>query len=99
MLAAEFEADVGSDPLEPVQKGFVRPPLRQGAPGTHKRLLHHILKIGMVGGKAVKHGGHGGLVACDDLIKGIEISRLRRLNQDEVIVHEAFRLSGGGHSR
>lgn len=99
MLAAEFETDIGSDPFEPVQKGFVRPPLGQCAPGTHKRLLHHVLKIGMVGGEAVKHGGHGGLVACDDLIKSIEISRLRRLYQDEVIVHKAFRLSGGGHNR
>lgn len=99
MLAAEFETDVGRDPFEPVQKRFVRTPLRQCPPSTHKRLLHHVLKIGTIGGEAVKHGGHGGLVACDDLIKGFEISSLRRLNQDEVIVHEAFSLVGSGHSR
>lgn len=99
MLATEFEADVGSDPSEPVQKGFFRSPLRQGAPGTYKRLLHHVLKIGTVGGEAMEHGGHGGLVAFDDLIKGIEISRLRRVDKNEVIVHKAFSLSGSGHSR
>lgn len=99
MLAAEFETDVGRDPFEPVQKGFVRPPLWQCAPCTHKRLLHHVLKIGTVGSKAMEHGGHGGLMASDDLIKGIDISRLRRLNQDEVIIHGALGLNGDGHSR
>lgn len=99
MLATEFETDISSDAFEPVQKGFVRSPLRQCAPGTHKRLLHHVLKIGTVGSKAMEHGGHGGLMACDNLIKGIKVTRLRRLNQDEVIIHEAFRLSEGGHSR
>jgi hypothetical protein len=38
-------------------------------------------------------------MASDDLIKGIDISRLRRLNQDEVIIHGALGLNGDGHSR
>ena len=99
MLATKFKADVGSNAFEPVQKGSVRLPLRQCAPGAYKRLLHHVLKISTVGGEAMEHGGDGGLMTCDDLIKGIEISRLRRLNQNEIIVKEAFRLSGSGHSR
>lgn len=97
MPAAEFETDIGSDSFEPVQKGPVRPPLWQRTPGAYKSLLHHVLKIGTAGGEAMEHGGHGGLMAHDDLIKGIEIARLRRLNQNEVVVQLAQGLGGSGH--
>lgn len=86
VLAAEFEADIGGDAFEPVKKRFVRLPLRQRTPGTDESLLHHVLKVGTVIGKAMEDRGHGGLMAFDEEVEGIEIACLSRLHMDEVVV-------------
>lgn len=97
MLAEEFEADVRGDALQPMQEGFVRLPLRQCTPGTDKGFLHHVLKIGTVGGEAMEDRGHGGLMAFDEKVEGIQIAGLRRPHVDEIVVRRGGGWRGGAH--
>ena len=99
MLAAEFEAHVRRDALEPVHERLVWPPAAERTPGTHEGFLHHVFEIGALPREAMQHRCDDKLIAAHEFIKGIKITCLSPPDEDEIVIRRRFDGGRGRHGR